>query len=338
MILVTGATGLLGTHITLELLQRGETVRCMKRAGSDVSLVERLFHFLDPEQGTKFFSKISWVDGDALDLISLIEVMTGCDSVVHTAAVVSYHKRDRAMMYKINVEGTANVLNTALELRVRKVCHISSIAALGRKENKQYVTEKEPWEDADVHTHYGITKHLSEMEVMRAVQEGLNVVILNPGFVVGAGRANRSSGQLITVLDRGLPFYSSGGTGVVAARDVAWCVAELLKHELPGERFTCIAENLSFKQIFEMMCSSLGRNAPKKIAPDWILNLAIAGSWMLEKLTGRRASITKESVKNTELTFSYSNEKIKTEIGVQFTPVQSAIDEAVKFFRLNSPA
>src|SRR5688500_7197054 len=160
MNLVTGATGLLGTHVLLELLMRGEKVRALKRAGCDLSAIHNVFEFYESSQ---LLQKIEWAEGNVLDVVSLQEAMEECDRIYHCAAVVSYHRRDRSKMYRVNIEGTSNVINAGLEAGVKKLCHVSSIAAIGREFPMSTLDEQSPWIDSMLNTHYGITKHLSEM-------------------------------------------------------------------------------------------------------------------------------------------------------------------------------
>ncbi|MBL7943538.1 MAG: NAD-dependent epimerase/dehydratase family protein, partial [Flavobacteriales bacterium] len=168
MIFVTGAGGLLGSHIAYELLRQGFEVRCLTRGNSAGHQLREVFRFLDNARGDDYFNQIQWVTGDLLEPESIESALSGCEAVVHAAGVVSYHRRDRAMMYKVNVEGTALLLELSARAGIGRFAHVSSIAALGSARQGRPVTESDHWNAADYHTHYGISKHLAELEVFRA--------------------------------------------------------------------------------------------------------------------------------------------------------------------------
>ncbi|MBL7943486.1 MAG: hypothetical protein JNM00_11995, partial [Flavobacteriales bacterium] len=180
---------------------------------------------------------------------------------------------------------------------------------------------------------YGISKHLAELEVFRAAEEGLNAFMINPGVVMGAGEPGRSSNALVSVLDRGLPFCSAGNTGVTGARDVAAQLVHLLKSASPGERYICVNENLSYCELCKRICGALGKKAPQRIAPQWLLRLAVAAHWLREKITGKKAVITSESVSNTSLDVQYDSEKLIRTTGIPLSPLNLSINEAVSFHR-----
>lgn len=213
MNLVTGATGLLGTHLMLDLLSRGEKVRGMKRANSNLEIVKSVFDFYP--KGETLFESIEWCEGDVLDVDALQLAMNGCDFVYHCAAVVSYHAKDRDNMYLINVEGTANVVNVALSENISRLCFVSSIAALGKSKPGEVVNEMAVWSDSSYNTHYGITKFLSEMEVWRGIQEGLDAIVVNPGLIIGPGSFDRSSPSLFKKLNQGLSYYPPEEQGLL---------------------------------------------------------------------------------------------------------------------------
>jgi len=288
MNLVTGSTGLLGLQVMYELLLRGEKVRGLKRASSDTRSVEQ--NFSSQPKGAELFRQIEWVEGDVLDVDSLMEAMTGCKHVYHCAAIVSYHSKDRDEMYAVNVEGTANVVNVALELHLEKLCFVSSIAALGKAKNNSWVHEDVEWTDSDFNTHYGITKNLSEMEVWRGIQEGLEAIVVNPGLIIGPGDFNRSSAALFSKINDGLGYYPPGGTGFIGVHDCAKSMTELMSRPISGERFILVSENLSMQEVFNAIADGLGVKKPNKLASDFILEIARIGELLKEKLTGKNHS------------------------------------------------
>jgi dihydroflavonol-4-reductase len=333
MIFVTGAGGLLGSHIAYELLRQGFAVKCLTRSPASENQVLRVFQWLDKSRGNDYFGQIQWVTGDLLDPESIESALEGCDTVIHAAGVVSYHRRDRAMMYRVNVEATGYLLEISARVGIRRFAHVSSIAALGSTRQGRPVNELDHWNASDYHTHYGISKHLAELEVFRAVEEGLSAFIINPGVVIGAGEPGRSSNALVSILDRGLPFCSAGNTGVTGARDVATQLAHLLNSASPGERYICVSENLSYCELCRKICNALGKKAPQRMAPPWLLRLAVAAHWVREKITGKKAVITGESVSNTSLDIQYDSSKLIRTTGIPLAPLDLSIGEAASFHR-----
>jgi nucleoside-diphosphate-sugar epimerase len=329
MNLVTGSTGLLGTHLMIRLLELNEPVRAMVRANSNKKVVQDVFNFYS---ASHLFDRIEWVEADVLDVPALLNAMTGIEKVYHTAAIVSYHRSDRNEMYTINVEGTANVVNAAMACGVKKMGHVSSIAALNRFKSNP-VTEQGEWVDSDDNTHYGITKHLSEMEVWRGSQEGLDALIINPGFIIGPGDFSRSSASVFSKLDEGFSYYPPGGTGFVGAADVADSMVRLMNSSITNEGYIVVAENGSMKDLFQNISKGIGKPIPTKEAKPWMLQAARIAEWLKEKFTGKKALVTKETVKNASLRFYYSSEKLKSAIDFKFTPIEKCIEDASRFYK-----
>jgi nucleoside-diphosphate-sugar epimerase len=329
MNLVTGATGLLGTHLMMELLSRGERVRALVRPSANRQSVEDVFRFCN----NTHFADIEWVEGDVLDIDSLEQAMQGCSHVFHCAAVVSYHPSERAEMYRVNTEGTANVINMALHLGNIKVGFVSSIAAIGKAKNNEQVDEESEWVENDMNTHYAITKQLSEMEFWRGIHEGLEGVAFNCGFIIGPGSFERSSPSLFRKLNEGMRFYPPGGTGFIAVADAAWCIAELTLGPTTHERFILVTENRSMKEIFQLVAQSLGVKVPTQEAKPWILQVARAAEWLKEKTTGRKALVTRETVKNASLRFYYDSSKMQRATNLKATPISEAIQQTAAYFR-----
>ncbi len=331
MNLVTGATGLLGAHVMLELLKRGEKVRGLRRKESQLIFVKEIFD-LYPETG-HLFDEIEWCEGDVLEIDSLFDAISDCTNVYHCAAVVSYHADDRDAMYLVNVEGTANVVNVSLEKKINRLCFVSSIAALGKSKPNDVLNENAEWIDSAYNTHYGITKNLSEMEVWRGIQEGLDAIVVNPGFIIGPGNFDRSSATVFRKIDEGLSYFPPGGTGFVGVQDCASMMVDLMKKSAGGERFILVAENLTMQEVFTDIASGLSKPLPTKEATPTIMNIARYAEWVKEKLTGRKALVTKESVKNASIRFFYENKKVVEILGRGFAPVGESISSTARFFK-----
>ena len=318
----------------MDLLSRGERVRALVRNSANRESVADIFRFCDNTR----FKDIEWIEGDVLDIDSLEEAMQGCSHVFHCAAIVSYHPSERAEMYRVNTEGTANVINVALHLGNIKVGFVSSIAAIGKAKNNDQVDEESEWVENDMNTHYAITKQLSEMEFWRGLHEGLEGVAFNCGFIIGPGSFERSSPSLFRKLNEGMSFYPPGGTGFIAVSDAAKCIAELTLSNITHERYILVTENRSMKEIFQLVAKSLGVRVPTHEAKPWILQLARIAEWLKEKTTGSKALVTRETVKNASLRFYYDASKMQRATNLTATPISEAIEQTAAYFKQSKPS
>ena len=204
MILVTGGTGFLGAYIIKNLLEKGQSVRAIRRSS-------KLPFFISYD----VLNKVEWVEGDVLDPMALNDAMQGIDSVIHSAAIVSFSKDNRKQMYQVNIEGTANVVNAAIDNNIQRLVHISSVAALGRTTQASTVSENKKWEENKNNTHYAITKHNAEMHVWRAFAEGIQGAIVNPSTILGYGDWHQSSCAIFKNAYHEFPWYTNGINGFV---------------------------------------------------------------------------------------------------------------------------
>ncbi len=333
MILVTGGSGLVGSHLLYELVKRGHKVRALKREGSRVGLVMRLFNWYDPGQGEALFHKIEWVNGDLNDIFSLEEAMQGVDYIYHCAAMVSFLPEDRQAMMNINVEGTANLVNAAMRQGIKKLCHCSSVAAIGRPEKGNIIDETLIWKTSGKNTWYAISKYGAEREVWRASQEGLKTVIVNPSVVIGPGDPGRSSAQLYQSVKNGMKFYTTGVTGFVDVRDVAEIMVILMESEIVNERYIINSQNLSYKELFEYFAHYSDARPPRYKAGKVLSEIA----WRLEKtrsfITGQKPLLSRETARNANAKRYFSNDKIRKAIGYEFRPIEEAARNTSEFFK-----
>jgi dihydroflavonol-4-reductase len=261
MILVTGATGLLGSYLIAALAKKGVKVRALKRPGSDMATVKRIYAYYGPSD-IPFEQAIDWKEGDILNPFSLNEAMEDIAQVYHCAALVSFDPKDRNQMMKVNGEGTANVMNTAMYSGVKKVCHVSSVAAFGKTDDADVITENNWWKNAPENTFYGISKYTGEREAWRAMEEGLDVVIVNPSIILGAGDWAKGSAAIFSQAYKGMNFYASGITGFVDALDVTECMIRLTDGPFNNDRFLISAGNLPFKELFDHIHDEFGIKRP----------------------------------------------------------------------------
>lgn len=323
MVLVTGATGILGRIIVLELLKQGKKVRATKRKSSNINEVKNswLFYTSDVE---KLFSKIEWVDVDLEDLDSIRSVLEGIEEVYHCSAKVSFNPKYKQEMFRTNVEGTKNLLYILEEKKVNKILYVSSIAVLDNPNEKGILDEKSEFDNKIKHSNYAISKYLAEMEVWRSFAEGQNAIIINPGIIIGSGNWGNSSGDLFPSFEKN-PFSFSGGTAYVDVRDVAKIAVLLMEKEKFGERYILISENRKYKDIADRVRDFLGKKETI-ILPKFILKIGYFFNLMLGWLIPSLRMITKSNIDAVSTFIPISNEKIKKELGFSFISVNDSLD------------
>jgi dihydroflavonol-4-reductase len=293
-ILVTGGAGLVGNELITQLLAKGKSVRAIYNktplANFNSPLLEQ-FHC------------------DILDVIGLEEAMEGITQIYHCAAIVSYDPKQAANLYKINVEGTANVVNAALDAGVRKLLHISSVAALGRTDDKP-VTETTNWTEENNKSVYGKSKYFGELEVWRGVSEGLDAVIVNPSLILGAGNWNEGSSKIFKSVYQEFPWYTDGVAGFVDVRDVAKAMISLMDSKVVNERFIISAENKSFEDAFTQIAKAFGKKPPHKKVTPFLASIV----WKLEAVkalfSGQTPLVTKETAASALAKTYFDNSKL----------------------------
>ena len=331
-ILITGITGLVGSFTARYFLKTGFQVAGLKRRNSDLSFIQDIENH------------IIWYEGDILDILALERAIENVNYVIHAAAIVSFAPKDRDKMFKTNVEGTINVVNLCLEKNIKKLCFVSSVAALGRKipneNNVNHVVkidEKVTWEENELNSNYAKTKYLAEMEVWRGQSEGLNSVIVNPSVILGEADWNKSSTQLLKYVYDEHKFYPEGNLNYVDVQDIAECIFKLTVSDISSERFILSAGQITYKEFFDKV-------APKfnKKAPSTLLGKSLTGIvWRLEAFrsffTGNAPLITKETALSSSHSFEYSNDKIKNTLNYTFRNLDESLDRICKnLFKKNS--
>ncbi|MBT8185869.1 MAG: NAD-dependent epimerase/dehydratase family protein [Eudoraea sp.] len=316
MILVTGGTGLVGTHLLLHLLRKGQSVRAIHRADSNLEKVEEIFSFYD-NRPKQYFNKIDWVEADLNDIPALEIAFKGVTHVYHCAAYISFDPGDFKRLQKVNEEGTVNIVNLCIANRIEKLCYVSSIAAIGRSKEGAIATEANEWNDINVNI-YAKTKHFAEMEVWRASQEGVPVVIVNPGVILGPGFWFRGSGSLFRIAAKGGKFYPPGGSGFVTVNDVVKIMMQLMDSEISGHRFIVIDKNLKYKEVLSNIAREFGKPTPKIEFKLWHLNLLWRLDWLISKLTRKRRKLTRQNVNSFKNPEVYSNRKVLGMLDYEF--------------------
>lgn len=314
MILVTGATGFLGAELVKQLTDSNIAVRAIKRASSTIPALLQNNPLL------------TWHLADVNETESLADAFEGVTHVYHCAATVSFDPKDKAQLVKINIEGTANIVNLCMENHVR-LLHVSSIAALGIAKEGQLITEKHFWEyDPKAHN-YAISKYEGEMEVWRGIAEGLDAVIVNPAVIIGKNAGYNGSGAIFKLVKDGLKFYTNGATGIVDVEDVAKAMILLMDSEITAERFTLSADNLHYKDFFAQIAQGFGIKAPSIEAKPWMLGIAWRAAKLASVFTGKAPDLTKDAARSSFNLSYYSNKKIKDTLNFQFKPLYQSIAE-----------
>ncbi|MEM9820099.1 MAG: SDR family NAD(P)-dependent oxidoreductase [Bacteroidota bacterium] len=314
-VLVTGATGFLGSYLVRHLIKKGEQVRAIKRTSSKMDLV------------TEVQQAIEWYEGDILDLPFLEDAMEGIQQVYHCAAMVSFDPRDIKQMMKVNVKGTANVVNAALFTGIDKLLHVSSVAAIGRIKNQKPITEKTKWQRSKYNSNYAISKFLAEQEVWRGQAEGLNVVMINPATVLGSGFWDQSTVRLFQQVLDGLAFYPVGSTGYVDVRDVARMGVQLMEADISGQRFIAMAENRSYRDLFTEVAKVLNKRPPFIRVNLLIRHLAWRFEWLRSRLTNHRPIVTRETALQSARDNVYRNDKSRQILDFDYIPISQTIQE-----------
>lgn len=321
MVLVTGANGLLGSYLVKELIRRGEHVRGLRRATSDMSLLEG------------YQDRVEWVEGDVRDVYSLEEAMRDVDQVYHVAAMISMQPRDQQQMLSVNAEGTANVVNAALGSDIKKLLYVSSVAAFGRPEKAiRLIDENLDVKDSKDNFAYYKSKLYAEREVWRGIAEGLHAVIINPSTILGGGFWNIPPNGIFSHVYSGLPFYTTGVNGFVDVRDVVEVAIRLMHSDIESEKFIVSAENASFREVMWMAADAM------KVRRPYIQSGKLLGSlaWRLEEVkslfTRPSAIITHDSVEIGQNDFYYSNDKVRKALDYTFRPLKDTINDVAALY------
>ncbi len=330
MILVTGGTGLVGAHLLYFLIQEGHKVRAIHRKNSDLEAVKQLFEYFTNQPHT-IFNHIEWVEANLNDIPALTAAFKDVEVVYHAAAYVSFDPKNFQKLKKSNIEGTANIVNLCLSFNVRKLCHFSSIATLGKVTNGA-VTEDQNWNPDEDNNVYAISKYGAEMEVWRGTQEGLDAVILNPGVILGSGFWNKGTGVLFKRVYNGLSYHTKGEMGFVDVIDVVRIALKLMKSDCKNERFILISENTSYQKLLTKVALALNKKPPGKLLQPWMLSLISRLDYIKSLLTGTKQMLFKTTAESMSKKRLYSNAKIVNKLNYNFIPLEETIKTSTENF------
>lgn len=330
MILVTGGTGLVGSHLLYHLSKKGEKIRAIYRTESSLEKVKTVFSYYS--ENSEIFNAIEWVKADITDVPSMIPVFENISIVYHCAAFISFDPKDYLEMRKVNIHGSAIIANLCIDTKVKKLCFVSSIAAVGDPVEGTIADESCDFNKLADNSGYAITKFGGEMEIWRASQEGVSVVIVNPGVILGGGFWNSGSGKLFAQVYNGFKYFTEGVTGFVSVKDVVSAMILLTDSEIENERFILVSDNLSFKMVLSQIADALGKTRPSIRIKSWQTALVWRLAFVLSKITGKAPMLSKYSARSSHSISKYSSEKIKSEIGFEFEPIKNCIEEVGQQF------
>ncbi len=336
MVLVTGGTGLVGSHLLFKLVEQGVKVRAIHRAESDLSRVERIFSYYTG-QSSELFEKIEWATADINNIPDLEKVFEGITHVYHCAALISFDPKDYGLLHKINVEGTANIVNLCIANTIEKLCYVSSIAAIGKSIGEKEATEENDWQQLNASA-YSITKTAAELEVWRGSQENVPVVVINPGIIIGPGFWESGSGQLFKRASKAPKYFPPGGSGFVTVSDVVAIMTTLMQSDIQNERFIVISKNLTYREILEKLTSAMKKEPPKKQIPVWALEILWRLDWFWSLVTNSKRQLTSASVFSLKNRTLYSNAKVIENLDYKFESLDKAISFSTDIFMEENPA
>jgi dihydroflavonol-4-reductase len=333
MIFVTGGTGLIGSHLLFQLADKGYQVRALRRKTSNISILDKVFAYYS-DNPRELLKRISWCDADILDKGSLGRVFEGIKQVYHCAALVSFDPADDQFILESNVKCTKNIVELCMESGVEKLCHLSSVAALGRNPVAQeaHIDEDSPWEDSDDLSAYARSKYLSELEVWKGIQKRLNAVIVNPSIVFGPGEWSRSSSRMFDTIWKGIKFYTGGSNSFVDVRDVARAMITLMESDISGERFAVTSENISFRSVFSLIADNLNKKRPGIKVTRFMGEIAWRISVLYGIIAGKPPLISKDTARSGQKRIIVSSEKIRKRLNFKFIPVEQSIKDTCRLF------
>lgn len=325
MILVTGATGLVGSHLTLHLLQNGKRVQAIYKSEASKDKCFNLFKHYNAQH---LFDQIHWIPANITDVNELALAFQEVQEVYHCAAKISFDPREEQSMRKINIEGTANMVNLALDFKIKKFCFVSSIATLGDLANPgKIIDEQDNWNPEKMHSDYAITKYGAELEVWRGQEEGLNVVIVNPGIILGPGFLSEGSGQIIANVKNGLKFYTNGSSGFVGVKDVVEMMFQLMEGNHFAERYILVAENMSYLQLFNIIAQKYHLKPPTVCLGPVITSLGWKLDYVFATIFNTKRMLPKAIAKSLHTTDIYDHSKVKQTLGMSFQSIQSVVTQ-----------
>ena len=325
-ILVTGATGIVGAHLCIELAKQSCNVIAVARNEISRKRAEHVFEMYGVAETIAPY--ITWKYADITQYDEVCSVVAEADYVFNCAGYVSFNNAEKKQLIDVNVTSVAHIVNACLEYKLTKLCHVSSVSALGKPYDSVEITEDCDYNESKISSVYGYSKHLGELEVWRGIAEGLPAVIVNPTVIIAPGFWNQSSGALFSTIARGLPFYTHGVTGYVGVNDVVKSMLDLMKSNISGERFIVNSQNVSYKSVFTSIAQSISVPPPRYYAPYFLM--LVAG--FFAQMFLRTSNLSVHTAKTAHSVSKYSSQKLKDAISIRFRNIHDDIRETGAFF------
>ena len=326
----------MGSHLLYSLAEKGDNIKANYRQLKKLDLVRKVFSdwCKNPDE---LFNKIEWIESDLSHAGSLKDLISGSEHIYHCAATVSYETNGKNELIKNNTDLTSNIVKSCLDTGVEKLCHVSSVAAIGASQKDEMADESHQWIESDYHNPYSVSKYLSELEVWNGIKRGLNAVIVNPSVILGPGYWNSGSSLFFSKIAKGMLFYTNGVTGYVDVRDVVKTMITLMNGPVKGERFIVSSENLSYGEFFSMIAESMGVRKPFIFIPE-IFSKPVTGILkVFSQITGKQGLITPDIIRASYSRVFYSNSKIKETTGINFIPIRRSTEEISRIYRTEMP-
>jgi nucleoside-diphosphate-sugar epimerase len=329
MILVTGGTGLVGSHLIYQLTLENNVIRATHRADSDIERVKLLFKFYSKDFN-QLFKKIEWIEADLNNLSQLQDAFKDISFVYHCAACISFDPSRYETLRRVNIRGTANIVNLCIKNKIKKLCHVSSVATLGY--NIKEIDENNYWDGNKYKSAYAISKYGAEMEVWRGVQEGVKSVIINPGVIIGPGFSKSAFGTIIKMVTNKKRFHTCGKTGYVDVRDISNIMIRLMNSKIENERYILVNKNLSYKKVIDMVSSNLGLKNKSTFVSKSKLKIALLFDLVSSKFFNKERRLSKALCKTLTRNFNYSSKKIKKNLNFEFTSILETFEKSCQFY------
>lgn len=328
-ILVTGGTGLVGSHLLYFLIKNGMHPIAIKRKNSDILNVKKIFSYYSSDY-TELFKKITWKECDLLDILELEKIIQKIEYIYHCAAFISFNNNDKNKMINVNTTGTSNIIDLSLKYSIRKLCYVSSIATIGSNNNLP-LNENCIW-DWTNESGYAISKYLAEMEVWRGFAEGLDGFIVNPSLIIGPGSWNSGIGTIIKKIQWGMPFYSAGSCGLIDVNDLVEIMFKLMNNNITKERFIINSAHFTYKKLMTIIATSLHRKAPFIELNKHFMKFFILIDMFINKLRNKRIELSVDAVKYTTTEIKLNSEKINNTIKHHYRNIENSLKECTNIF------
>ena len=325
MILVTGGTGLVGAHLLYHLTKNDEKIRAIYRSKEKIEVVKKVFSYYTDDPS--LIKKITWFKADITDVPSMVPAFIGIEKVYHCAAFISFNPKDYVAMRKVNIHGTAIIVNLSIDAKIKKLCFVGSVAAIGDSLNGELITEENEWNKDLDNSGYSITKFGAEMEVWRASQEDVEVVIVNPGVILGAGFWTTGSGKLFHQVYHRFKYYTMGVTGFVGVKDVVAAMILLMNSNVKNERFILVSENKTYRELFFLIADTFGKKRPVINIKPWQIALFWRCSSVISRFTRKEPLLSKYAAKSAHEVSEYSSRKIRETLNFKFEKRASVVKE-----------